>query len=110
MLVTLLGIVTDVRPEQELKAERPMLVTLLGIVMDVRPEQELKALSPMLVTLLGIVMAVRPEQLLKAELQITFVPELTMTELFGGIEPLYEYNTSPRYTTPSGWSVNQGVP
>jgi hypothetical protein len=39
MLVTLLGMVMDVRPEQSLKAELPMLVTLLGIVIDVRPLQ-----------------------------------------------------------------------
>ena len=39
-----------------------MLVTLLGIVMLVRPEQSENALLSMLVTLLGIVMLVRPEQ------------------------------------------------
>jgi hypothetical protein len=32
MLVTLLGIVKEVREEQEEKAEFPMLVTLLGII------------------------------------------------------------------------------
>ena len=63
--------------------------------MDVRPQLS-KAELPMIVTLFGIVMDVRPEQSLKAELPITFVPELTMTEVFWGIEPLYEYNTSPR--------------
>ena len=36
MLVTLLGIVTEVRPLHQLKAEFPMLVTLLGIVTEVR--------------------------------------------------------------------------
>ena len=36
MLVTLDGIVTEVRPLQSLKADSPMLVTLLGIVMEVR--------------------------------------------------------------------------
>ena len=50
MLVTLLGIVIDVRPEQPEKAKSPMLVTLLGIVMDVRLEQPEKAASSMLVT------------------------------------------------------------
>jgi len=38
-----------------------MLVTLLPIVTLVRPEQLLNALLPMLVTLLGIVTLVRPE-------------------------------------------------
>ena len=40
-----------------------MLVTLLGIVIDVRPVQPSKALFPMLVTLLGIVIEVSPGQL-----------------------------------------------
>ena len=39
MLVTLFGIVREVRPLQPEKAEFPMLVTLLGIVMEVRPLQ-----------------------------------------------------------------------
>ena len=39
MLVTLLGIVTDVRPLQPLNAEPPMLVTPSGIVADVRLTQ-----------------------------------------------------------------------
>ena len=62
MLVTLLGIVTLVRPEQLQNAQTPMLVTPLGIVMLVRPEQSLNALFPMLVTLLDIVILLRPEQ------------------------------------------------
>ena len=39
MLVTLLGIVTEVKEEQPAKALSPMLVTLLGIVTEVREEQ-----------------------------------------------------------------------
>ena len=62
-----------------------MFVTLLGIVTDVRPEHHWNANLPMLVTLLGITMDVRPEQPLKADLLIAFVPELTMTEVFWGI-------------------------
>ena len=58
--------VIEVNCTQSLNALPPMLVTLLGIVMDVRPEQFLKAELPMLVTLLGIVMDVRPEQPWKA--------------------------------------------
>ena len=57
MLVTLSGIVTDVRLSQRLNAEFPMLVTLLGIVTDVRLVQELNAKFPMLVTLWGMVTA-----------------------------------------------------
>ncbi len=36
MLVTLLGIVTEIRPWQLVKAYSPMLVTLLEIVTEVR--------------------------------------------------------------------------
>ena len=39
MLVTLLGIVTEVKEEHSLKAIFPMLVTLLGIVTEVNLEQ-----------------------------------------------------------------------
>ena len=39
MLVTELGIVTEVRPEQPENAHTPMLVTELGMVAEVRPEQ-----------------------------------------------------------------------
>ena len=59
MLVTLLGMVTEVRLLQSRKASEPMLVTLFGMVTEVRPRQYWKALSPMLVTLLGMVTEVR---------------------------------------------------
>ena len=36
MLVTLLGILTEVRPEQPSNALIPMIVTLLGMVTEVR--------------------------------------------------------------------------
>ena len=51
MLVTLLGIVMLVSPEQPSNAPQPMLVTLSGIVMLVKPLQPEKALPPMLVPL-----------------------------------------------------------
>ena len=50
MLVTLDGIVTDVRPLQPENAPLPMLVTLDGIVTDVNPPQPRNAERPMLVT------------------------------------------------------------
>ena len=50
MLVTLSGIVTDVRELQYSNALLPMLVTLSGIVTDVRALQPSKAKFPMLVT------------------------------------------------------------
>ena len=43
MLVTLLGIVIEVREEQPEKADPPMLVTLSPIVADVKAEQPEKA-------------------------------------------------------------------
>ena len=51
MLVTLLGIVTEVKEVQLLKALLPMLVTLLGIVIEVKEEQLAKAYSPIPITL-----------------------------------------------------------
>ena len=66
MLVTLLGIVIEVRPLQPSKAQDPMLVTLSGIVIEVRPMQSSNALFPMLVRLLEIVIEVRPRQPQKA--------------------------------------------
>ncbi len=50
MLVTLLGIVTEVRLHQSEKALIPMLVTLLGISMEVGLVHSEKAQFPMLVT------------------------------------------------------------
>ena len=55
MVVTLLGIVTEVKLLQLVKAKSPMLVTLLPIVTEVRLLQLWKASYPMLVTLLGMV-------------------------------------------------------
>ena len=55
MLVTLLGMVTEVRPLQPLKAELPMLVTLLGMVTEARTLHSEKVFGPMLVTELGII-------------------------------------------------------
>ena len=54
MFVTLLGIVTEVRPVQPWKVVELIKVTLLGMVIEVRLEQLPKASNPILVTLLGI--------------------------------------------------------
>ena len=59
MLVTLLGIVIEVRPLQSQKAFAPIDVTLFGIVTEVRLLQSEKASSPIDVTLSGIVKEVR---------------------------------------------------
>jgi hypothetical protein len=50
MLVTLPGMVTEVRLVQTANAASPMLVTLLGMVMEIRLEQPEKADSPIPVT------------------------------------------------------------
>jgi membrane-associated HD superfamily phosphohydrolase len=55
MLVTLLGMVTEVKLLQLLNALSPMLVTLLGMVTEVKFQQLSNAHAPMLVTLLGMV-------------------------------------------------------
>ena len=51
MLVTLLGMVILVSPEQPEKAPFFILVTLLGIVIEVSPVQPLKDSFPMFVIL-----------------------------------------------------------
>ena len=60
MLVTLSGMVIEVRALQPRKASIPMLVTLFGMVTEVRPLQPSKALSPMLVTSLGMTVFLQP--------------------------------------------------
>ena len=60
MLVTLLGMVMEVKPVQPEKAEPPMLITLLGMVTEVKLLQPPKALYPMLVTVLGIIVFWQP--------------------------------------------------
>jgi metal-sulfur cluster biosynthetic enzyme len=50
MLVTELGMVTEVKPLQPSKASTLMLVTELGMVTEVKPLQPEKAQLPMLVT------------------------------------------------------------
>ena len=54
MLVTELGMVMLVRPEQPSNARTPMLVTDFGMVTLVRPVQPENAFAPMLVTELGM--------------------------------------------------------
>ena len=60
MDVTLLGIVSEVRPVQPLKASPSMVVKLLGNVIDFKPVQPWKAKSPIFVTLLGITVFLHP--------------------------------------------------
>ena len=55
MVVTLAGIVMEVRSVHSWNAPSLIVVTLLGISMLVKPEQPEKALSPMVVTLLGMI-------------------------------------------------------
>ena len=62
MLVTLSGMVTDVKPPQPSKAIPPIYVTLSGMVTDVKPVQPRKAEPSMLVTLpsSGITLVLHP--------------------------------------------------
>ena len=62
MLVTLLGMVTEVKLVHPKNAFSPMFFTLSGITTLVNDEQPAKAPLPMLVTLLGIVKEVGEEQ------------------------------------------------
>ena len=60
MLVTLFGIVIEVKPSHPLKAEVPMLVTLFGIVIVVKPSHPLKAPQPIFEMVLGIIVVEQP--------------------------------------------------
>ena len=62
MNITPFGIVTDIRLLQSRNASSPMRVTLSGIVTDIRRVQSRNAYAPMRVTLSGIVTDVRPLQ------------------------------------------------
>lgn len=53
IVVTLLGMVTEVRELQSLKADRSIVVTLLGMVTEVNALQSSKAPFPIVVTLFG---------------------------------------------------------
>ena len=78
--MTLLGITNSpVKPLQPLQAPSPMLVTVLGIVTEVKLLQLSKAKLPMLVTLLPIVTEVKLRQLLKAScpMLVTLLPITT---------------------------------
>ena len=87
MLVTLFGIVIEVREEQPLKASDPMLVTLSPIVTDVKEEQSLKASDPMLVTLSPMIYSVTCEPNIWEMLELytysllTIASELIVTEV-----------------------------
>ena len=61
MLITLFGMVTEVKLLQLAKAHLPILFPLLGIVIEVKPVPE-NAPVPMLVTELGMVTEVNPIQ------------------------------------------------
>ncbi len=61
MLVTELGMVTDVKPLQRKNAQSPMLVTEFGMVTEVKP-LFWNASEPMLVTEFGMVTEVKPLQ------------------------------------------------
>ena len=61
IVVTLLGIVTEVRRLHSLKAACPIVVTLLGMVTEVRELQPLKADRPIVVTPSPIIIRLTPE-------------------------------------------------
>ena len=93
MLVTLLGIVIEVKEEHPAKAELLMLVTLFGIVREVKEEHPEKALLPIFVTLSGIVTEVKTEQPEKALPAINRVPSFMAyapeMDFFASIKQLF---------------------
>jgi hypothetical protein len=70
---TVLGMATEVRPEQPSKSRGPRTLALPGNTMDSSKEQPLNALGPMLVTLSkGVAMDASEEQSLKAPALMNF--------------------------------------
>ena len=96
MLVTLEGMVTEVRPLQPEKTEEPMLVTVLGMAVFLQPAiRVLLAVSIMALQLLresyfvlpfATLMLVRPLQPEKTELPME-VTELGMMTLVRPLQP-----------------------
>ncbi len=60
MLVTLSGMLMEVKPLQSLKAYHPISFTFSGMLMEVRAWQFLKAYHPILTTLSGIIVSWHP--------------------------------------------------
>ena len=60
MLVTLDGMVIEVRPRQSWNASFSMLVTLEGILIEVRAEQLSNAYCPMVITVFGMIVLLKP--------------------------------------------------
>ena len=54
IVVTLLGIVTDISLPHDWKAEAPIVITLLGTLIDFSDVHERKAKAPIVITLVGI--------------------------------------------------------
>jgi hypothetical protein len=67
IVLTLDGICSRVRPEDQEKADSPIVVTLDGISSCLRPEQDGNAHSPNVLTLDGISSRFKPEHLEKAD-------------------------------------------
>jgi hypothetical protein len=78
MLVTLFGIVIEVKLVQLLNALMPILVTLSGIITEVKFQQPLNASWPMLVTLLPII-TILTSAALWTEFRQTLVPSFVLT-------------------------------
>ena len=60
MLVTLFGIINEVKPVHPINAPLPIRVILFGIIIEDKPLQPLKAASAMAVTLFGIIEFIHP--------------------------------------------------
>ena len=89
MLVTELGIVTEVRLSHRSKTAIPILVTEFGISTEVRTLQQEKALSPMLVTEFGISIEMRSTP--KKALFPMLVTEFGITVFLQPIKRLLEF-------------------
>ena len=95
ILVTELGMVTEVRLEQSWNALSPILVTELGMLTEVRLSQKRNALSPILVTESGMVIEVRPECMNAPNPILTTLyikPKLSTVEGITRVVPVNEFH------------------
>jgi hypothetical protein len=80
--MTLLGMVTVVKPMQPENASRPIIFTLFGMVIDNKLVQPENAKSSILITLLGIMLFLVPDMRVLPDISIMLFPMPAITLLY----------------------------
>ena len=103
IVVTLSGMVVEVRLEQAMKAQPPMLVMASGMVIEARLLHPENVQPSMLVTASGMVIEVRLLQLWKAEFPIL----VTLSGMLMEARLLQSPEGSPLNAGNAGWDDNR---